>query len=114
MSRIRSITIFRSFWTTGSKGSRKCPDSSSGVELPDHGGKYIIYQRLALFLGLPIVIGLGIFTFLGKGKEEHEREPFHAYPHMRRRTKSFPWGDGKKTLFHNPKMNPLPEGYEDE
>nr|CAI5865651.1 unnamed protein product [Callosobruchus analis] len=33
---------------------------------------------------------------------------------MRMRSKRFPWGDGQKSLFHNPKVNALPDGYEDE
>ena len=29
------------------------------------------------------------------------------------RSKKFPWGNGNKSLFHNSKINALPDGYED-
>uniref|UniRef100_A0A8C2JRK3 Cytochrome c oxidase polypeptide VIa n=1 Tax=Cyprinus carpio TaxID=7962 RepID=A0A8C2JRK3_CYPCA len=34
---------------------------------------------------------------------------FLSFPHVHQR---FPWGDGTKTLFHNPHVNALPDGYE--
>jgi len=49
-----------------------------------------------------------------KHQEDHDkpRQEFVKYDYLRRREKRFPWGEGQKSLFHNPHVNPLPDGYE--
>lgn len=69
-----------------------------------------IYKILSLFVGIPTILLLTAVTF--GDREEEERPPFIKYEYLRRRTKRFPWGDGQKSLFHNPKTNALPDGYE--
>lgn len=89
---------------------KSCP-TGSGIPPYSHPGSYKIYKKLVLMVSLPLIIGLTILTFKRK-KEEKERPPFVKYEYLRRRTKGFPWGDGTKSLFHNPDKNPLPNGYE--
>lgn len=77
------------------------------------------WKKISLFVAVP---GLILTTYNSVQKEtehhhhvqEHGRDPFVPYPHLRLRNKPWPWGDGNHSLVHNPKTNPLPEGYEDE
>ena len=76
------------------------------------GGKAKVCRNLTLFALLP-TIGLMSLVVFGS-KHELERPEFVPYSYLRLRSKRFPWGeDGQRSLFHNPKVNPLPDGYED-
>ncbi|XP_011354174.1 cytochrome c oxidase subunit 6A1, mitochondrial [Pteropus medius] len=81
-----------------------------------HGeeGSARMWKTLTYFVALPGVGVSMLNVFLKSHHGEHERPEFIAYPHLRIRSKRFPWGDGDHTLFHNPQVNPLPTGYEDE
>lgn len=77
-------------------------------------GGYKVWKRLSFFVALPAV-GLCMLNAYLKHQEEHNkpRPEFIKYEYLRIRNKRFPWGDGNKSLFHNPHVNPLPDGYED-
>uniref|UniRef100_T1DJ48 Putative cytochrome c oxidase subunit via/cox13 n=1 Tax=Psorophora albipes TaxID=869069 RepID=T1DJ48_9DIPT len=88
--------------------------ASGHAAVAGHGGGYKVWKKLSFFVAIPAV-GLCMLNAYLKHQEEHGHPPpeFRAYEHLRIRNKRFPWGEGQKSLFHNPHVNPLPSGYED-
>ena len=80
----------------------------------EHQGGIRLWKILSFAVALPGVGVCYINATLKEAEEkQHERAEFVAYSHLRLRSKKFPWGDGNHTLFHNPHVNALPEGYEE-
>lgn len=69
------------------------------------------WKRISLFIAAPVV-GYLTWKNLIVGEDEHEEHEYIPWAHLRIRNKPFPWGDGDKTLFHNPHTNPCPPGEE--
>lgn len=64
------------------------------------------YKYLSFFVMFPLIIIQALNTFIGH--EHHHKGPCRDYEYMRVRTKRFPWGDGKDSLFHDPAINHSP------
>lgn len=97
----------------------ECPPELCCDEIPcrDGGQNYRIYRAITLFVLIPAILINTVIQYksaVARHNECEERPEFVAYDHLRIRTKKFPWGDGNHTLFHNPRVNALPNGYEDE
>ncbi|KAH8261365.1 hypothetical protein KR044_007962 [Drosophila immigrans] len=75
----------------------------------------LLWKRVTFLVATPIVglCMINAYRSIDEDKKEKEiRQPFVKYEYMRRRNKRFPWGNGDRSLFHNPNTNALAEGYE--
>ncbi|XP_057660321.1 cytochrome c oxidase subunit 6A, mitochondrial-like [Diorhabda carinulata] len=84
------------------------PSAVSG----QHEGGYKIWKNITFFLAFPSIVLCAVNCYLSHQSGHHDPPEFVKYDHLRVRTKRFPWGDGNRSLFHNPHTNALPDGYE--
>ncbi|XP_056144463.1 cytochrome c oxidase subunit 6A, mitochondrial [Lampris incognitus] len=77
-----------------------------------HEGGARTWKILTFVLAIPGVSVCMANAFMKAESHADHQADFVPYPHLRIRTKKFPWGDGNHTLFHNGHTNPLPDGYE--
>ena len=88
---------------------------SSSAEHSAHQPNPEFWKKVFLYVSVPAIILSAVNTyFLELEHYNHYHRPeFVPYEHLRIRHRRFPWGDGNHSLFHNPKTNPLPEGWEE-
>ncbi|XP_059488248.1 cytochrome c oxidase subunit 6A, mitochondrial-like [Neocloeon triangulifer] len=85
---------------------------SSAATAGGHGGGWKVWRNISFFVAIPSVALCMVNAYLRITEHPHTAPEFKPYEHLRKRDKRFPWGDGQKSLFHNPHVNALPGGYE--
>lgn len=74
-----------------------------------------LWKKVTMFVCVPCIAMAMVNTYLSEVEHhKHPRPPFQPYEYLYIRKKRFPWGDGNRSLFHNPQRNALPDGYETE
>uniref|UniRef100_A0A336KAF3 Cytochrome c oxidase subunit n=1 Tax=Culicoides sonorensis TaxID=179676 RepID=A0A336KAF3_CULSO len=93
---------------------RRAVVDQGGPDAGHSAGSSGMWKKLSFLVAFP-AIGLCMANvYLDHKNHPHAPPEFIKYDYLRIRTKRFPWGDGNHSLFHNPHMNPLPDGYEEE
>ncbi|KAK8785683.1 cytochrome c oxidase subunit 6A2, mitochondrial-like [Amblyomma americanum] len=95
--------------------------SKSAVRFAAHGGEgsheagQLLWKRLTIFVAFPAIALCGVNVYLAEQEhaKHYHRPEYHPYEYIHIRTKRYPWGDGNHTIFHNPKKNWVPGGYEE-
>lgn len=82
------------------------------AEVPTINKKMELYRNIFLYISVPGIIIYGLYILAFKPDKEKPKPEFVPYEYLRIRKSTYPWGNGEKTLFHNKKVNALPNGYE--
>ncbi|XP_063707220.1 cytochrome c oxidase subunit 6A2, mitochondrial [Culicoides brevitarsis] len=106
-----SSMVLRKFSTSV---ARRAAADLANAPKAGHGGGSKMWRNMFFFVGIPAVALCFVNCYLDHKNHPHQRPEFIKYEYLRVRTKRFPWGDGNKSLFHNPHVNALPDGYEEE
>jgi len=98
-------------------GKRMFSTSSARMSAHEvHPDEWKRWRTVFFVVGIPALAfahfnALRPIFFPYEGEDPHARPEFVPYDYLRIRSKKFPWGDGKKSLFHNDHFNALPDGY---
>ncbi|XP_076653612.1 cytochrome c oxidase subunit 6A, mitochondrial [Halictus rubicundus] len=81
----------------------------------DPGNADVLWRNLSLGVALPAILLAMGNCYMNSISHGHHRSEYCEIPYLKVIRKPFPWGDGKHSLFHNPKTNWIPGvGYEED
>src|SRR5512143_2958076 len=90
------------------KIATSAPRMATAATAGEHSGGYKMWKRLTFFVAFPSVGLCMLNAYLAHQEHAHHARPeFVKYEYLAKRDKRFPWGEGNKSLFHNPHTNAL-------
>lgn len=93
--------------------SRSAVRLSAEADAHSHEAGERLWRNLSLFVAFPAIALCGLNVYLAEleHKKHFHRPEYKPYEYIHIRTKKYPWGDGNRALFFNPKKNWVPGGY---